>query len=249
MFRITNGSLNDSLWWKKKRGRLKIEVHKSKFSFFFFIPSIRPSVASVDKRIKMTELENIRERIRATRREESERQELTWYSAVGSALLDFYDSVDGKEECYENRERGEEGSEVRVESATRKADRRVTIRGSHQRLFCGFDPHCFATEYFPLVPLRFGGVIHHPRRSTCRRVPASCRASRIPLSVPHLSLSLSCPSPALLDSRRSPKFSIRTLASFPLESFFIGITCRRYRILVLSLYLFFFFSSRRWEKI
>lgn len=80
---------------------------------------------------------------------------------------------------------------MRVESATRKTNCRVTIRGSHQRLFCGFDPHCFATGYFPLVPLRFGGVIHHPRRSTCRRVPASCRASRIPLSAPYLFLSLS----------------------------------------------------------
>jgi len=43
---VIHGNLNDSPWWQKKRGRLKIEFHKSKISFFFFIPSIRAKLRS-----------------------------------------------------------------------------------------------------------------------------------------------------------------------------------------------------------
>lgn len=105
------------------------------------------------------------------------------------------------------RARGQEegeGSEARVESATGKADGRVIIRGSHQRLFCGFDPHWLATNgYFPLVSLRFGGVIHHPR--VVLPVVASCLLSRAQNSTPDsLSLSFSLP-PSLPPPR--PRFA------------------------------------------
>lgn len=51
------------------------------------------------KKGEMTESEDIRGWVRWWGREEDEGKELIWYRAVRSAFLDFYDSVDGKEEC------------------------------------------------------------------------------------------------------------------------------------------------------
>lgn len=119
---------------------------------FYFLHSCQPSA---DERVKMTDFENIRERIRATHREREEETYMIQCGTIGFARLLWL----RRRQRGMLREPGERrGSEARVESSTRKADERVTIRGSYQRLFCGFDPHWLATDgYFPLVPLRFGG--------------------------------------------------------------------------------------------
>jgi len=68
---------------------------------------------------------------------------------IRSALLDLYDSADGKEERCE-RAGEKRGVECDGKSGRRDEGGRVTTRSSHQRLFCGFDSHWFANDgHFP----------------------------------------------------------------------------------------------------
>lgn len=196
----------------------------------------------------MTDLENIRERIRSTLRKRGGKQEEgTYMIQCGTDRL-CTTSMTPTAKRDVTRGVGERrGNEARVESATEKADERVTIRGSYQRLFCGFDPHWLANgdrRIFSPRPTTFrgwggGGEGNSPPSSFyLSSRPASCHAPRIPSSVSCLSFP---PVPAP-DSRRSPKFSIRTLSSFLSKDF---LTRTTYRIddttfrfcLSLSLYL------------
>jgi len=107
-------------------------------------------------------------------------------SGVRSAFLDFYDSVDGKEECCESQ--GEAAGDRRGwsrarggKSGRRGEGERVTSRGSHQRLFCGFDSHWLA------------GDGHLPHPSSFRRYspPSSYLFSLSRARIPTLGCPLS----------------------------------------------------------
>lgn len=109
-------------------------------------------------------------------------------------MLHFYDSVNGQK----RQEVAGNGGYRREKRAQRREGKRVTSRGSHQRLFCGFDSHWLATDRHFSRP----ALLRRNLLSSSSSSSSLCYLSSTSLLEFHPRLRV--PSPRLRNSRKEP---------------------------------------------